>query len=115
LERGAPPPHQEEVAVEALLADLRGEIESISGGRHTIDMESDGPPHLLGSSKELRSAFGNLAGNAVRYTPPGGHVRLCWKACEDGGAEFSVSDDGPGIAAEHLPRLTERFYRVDRG
>ena len=101
--------------VDALLAEVRGEINSLSGGRHQIRVDSDGPPLLRGSTKELRSAFGNLAGNAVRYTPEGGHIQLRWKRQEDGGAEFSVSDDGPGIAAEHLPRLTERFYRVDRG
>lgn len=115
LETGSPPPHEEEVMVDALLAEVRGEINSLSGGRHEIRVDSDGPPLLRGSTKELRSAFGNLAGNAVRYTPEGGHIQLRWKRQEDGGAEFSVSDDGPGIAAEHLPRLTERFYRVDRG
>lgn len=115
LEAGSPPPHDEEVMVDALLAEVRGEINSLSGGRHEIRVDSDGPPLLRGSTKELRSAFGNLAGNAVRYTPEGGHIALRWKRQEDGGAEFSVSDDGPGIAPEHLPRLTERFYRVDRG
>lgn len=115
MESGSPPPHEEEVMVDALLADVRGEINTLSGGRHQIKIESDGPPLLRGSTKELRSVFGNLAGNAVRYTPEGGHIQLRWKKQPDGGAEFSVSDDGPGIAAEHLPRLTERFYRVDRG
>jgi two-component system phosphate regulon sensor histidine kinase PhoR len=115
LEAGSPPPHEEEVMIDALLADVRGEINTLSGGRHEIRVQNDGPRLLRGSSKELRSAFGNLAGNAVRYTPAGGHIALRWKAQADGGAEFSVSDDGPGIASEHLPRLTERFYRVDRG
>lgn len=115
METGSPPPHEEEVMVDALLADVRGEISTLSGGRHQIEIDSDGPALLRGNTKELRSAFGNLAGNAVRYTPAGGHIRLRWKRQPDGGAEFSVSDDGPGIAAEHIPRLTERFYRVDRG
>ena len=62
---------------------------------------------------ELASAFGNLVSNAVRYTPRGGKVTLLWS--EDAqGAQFSVEDTGVGIAPEHLPRLTERFYRVDR-
>ena len=115
MEAGSPPPHDEEVMVDALLADVRGEISTLSAGRHEIQVQSDGPPLLRGSTKELRSVFGNLAGNAVRYTPEGGHIALRWKMQDDGGAEFSVSDDGPGISAEHLPRLTERFYRVDRG
>lgn len=115
LEAGSSPPHEEEVMVDALLAEVRGEINSLSGGRHEIRVVSDGPPLLRGSTKELRSAFGNLAGNAVRYTPEGGHITLRWQRQQDGGAEFSVSDDGLGIAPEHLPRLTERFYRVDRG
>lgn len=115
METGSPPPHEEEAMVAALLADVRGEISTLSGGRHEVEIESDGPALLRGSSKELRSVFGNLAGNAVRYTPPGGRIVLRWKGLPDGGAEFSVSDSGIGIAAEHIPRLTERFYRVDRG
>ena len=79
MEAGSPPPHDEEVMVDALLADVRGEISTLSGGRHQINIDSDGPPLLRGSTKELRSVFGNLAGNAVRYTPEGGHIRLCWK------------------------------------
>ena len=63
---------------------------------------------------ELASAFGNLVSNAIRYTPPGGTVTLAWREGEDG-ARFSVEDTGIGIDAEHIPRLTERFYRVDRG
>ncbi len=69
----------------------------------------------LGSATELRSAFANLAGNAVRYTPQGGEIALCWSAEKSAGARFSVRDSGIGIAPQHLPRLTERFYRVDRG
>ena len=68
---------------------------------------------LIGSASELHSAFGNLIGNAVRYTPQGGRIELSWRVCQ-GAGEFTVSDTGIGIASEHLPRLTERFYRVDR-
>jgi len=68
---------------------------------------------LRGNREELRSAFGNLFGNAIRYTPEGGEVLLCW-AERDGQSVFSVRDSGIGIAPQHIPRLTERFYRVDR-
>src|SRR5205085_11903150 len=64
--------------------------------------------------KELESAFGNMVSNAIRYTPGKGEVRLTWQRTDDG-AEFGVEDTGIGIAPEHIPRLTERFYRVDRG
>jgi two-component system phosphate regulon sensor histidine kinase PhoR len=63
----------------------------------------------------LHSAFGNLVSNAVRYTPSGGTITLRWTQNQSGSAEFSVSDTGEGIEAQHIPRLTERFYRVDRG
>jgi two-component system phosphate regulon sensor histidine kinase PhoR len=68
---------------------------------------------IAGNSSELFSAMGNLVGNAIRYTPPGGDVNVRALMLDDGRFEFSVSDSGPGIAPEHLPRLTERFYRVD--
>ncbi|MDO4724699.1 MAG: ATP-binding protein, partial [Comamonadaceae bacterium] len=74
-----------------------------------------GPPgRIAGAEKEIHSAFSNLIANAVRYTPAGGHISLHWRWQADGSARFAVQDSGPGIAAEHLPRLTERFYRVDR-
>jgi two-component system phosphate regulon sensor histidine kinase PhoR len=79
-----------------------------------MTLEITGPSHLTGSSRELHSALGNLVTNAVRYTPPGGEITLRWDADASGG-RFSVRDTGVGIATEHLPRLTERFYRVDHG
>ncbi len=69
---------------------------------------------IAGNAAELHSALSNLIGNAVRYTPPGGSIVVQWQAQPEGGARFAVRDSGPGIAPEHLPRLTERFYRVDR-
>jgi two-component system phosphate regulon sensor histidine kinase PhoR len=69
---------------------------------------------IAGSSSELYSAFSNLVNNAVRYTPAGESIHVSWKRLEDGSGEYAVQDSGPGIAANHLPRLTERFYRVDR-
>src|SRR5574343_2066503 len=68
---------------------------------------------IAGSPAELQSALSNLISNAVRYTPGGGRIVVRWERSADGGAVFSVQDTGPGIAPEHLPRLTERFYRVD--
>ena len=69
---------------------------------------------IAGVPAELHSALSNLVSNAIRYTPPGGAIQVGWTGLADGGAEFFVQDSGPGIAPEHLPRLTERFYRVDR-
>jgi two-component system phosphate regulon sensor histidine kinase PhoR len=115
LETDSPPPLEDPVDVAALLIDIRGEVEALSAGRHRITLENQGPRGLLGSARELRSAFANLAGNAVRYTPDGGEIVLRWSAEGQTGGRFSVRDSGIGIAREHLPRLTERFYRVDRG
>jgi len=115
LETDSPPPLEDPVDVAALLIDIRREVEALSAGRHRITLENQGPRGLLGSARELRSAFANLAGNAVRYTPDGGEIVLRWSAEGQAGGRFSVRDSGIGIAREHLPRLTERFYRVDRG
>ena len=115
----APAPHDaERVALRPLLERVRAEAEALSAGRHRISLEAAGADDLLGAEGELASAFVNLATNAVRYTPAGGEIRICWRSgtqLADGGAEFSVEDTGIGIDPEHLPRLTERFYRVDRG
>ena len=114
LETGAPAPAEERVDVAGLLREVHQQTDLLSGGRHEVTLEIEGDGVLLGSQKELHSAFANLASNAVRYTPAGGKVRLLWKRDAEG-AEFSVEDTGIGIAPEHLPRLTERFYRVDLG
>jgi two-component system, OmpR family, phosphate regulon sensor histidine kinase PhoR len=109
------PPVEEHVDMAALLAEVREEALALSGGRHKIEISQTGPVALLGSAREIRSAFGNLASNAIRYTPAGGRIELAWTSTADGGAAYSVSDDGLGIEQQHLSRLTERFYRVDRG
>jgi two-component system phosphate regulon sensor histidine kinase PhoR len=103
------------VDVCTLARQLQEEALSLSQGRHQIELRCQTDLRLRGSPQELRSALGNLVVNAVRYTPEGGRVGLLWRASEHGGAEFSVSDTGEGIEARHIPRLTERFYRVDRG
>ena len=102
----------EHVAMAPLLASLRREAEALSGGRHRIEVEDAAQVDLLGATKELHSAFGNLVSNAVRYTPDGGHIAIRFAREPDGGATLAVRDTGYGIPAAHLPRLTERFYRV---
>lgn len=110
----APPPEANPVDMASMIDKLRRDAEALSAGRHQIVIETDGRGDLIGSEPELVSAFGNLVANAVRYTPPGGTVRILWQATEKG-AEFAVQDTGIGIDPKHIPRLTERFYRVDRG
>ena len=114
LETDPSPPSEREVDVPALVRELVEEARALSGGRHAFSVEIQEGLHLRGSAAELRSAFANLLSNAVRYTPAGGRIAVRWRA-EAEGARFEVEDTGPGIPAQHLPRLTERFYRVDVG
>ncbi|MBV8029989.1 MAG: phosphate regulon sensor histidine kinase PhoR, partial [Betaproteobacteria bacterium] len=109
----APPPPSERVRVAPLLERLRTDAEALSGGRHVITLEGRPTVDLLGAETEISSAFGNLVTNAIRYTPAGGTVKLLWRDPPEG-PSFTVEDTGIGISPEHLPRLTERFYRVDR-
>jgi two-component system phosphate regulon sensor histidine kinase PhoR len=113
LESAANPLREQNVDVPALMQSVFSEAQSLSRGRHRVKLEVASDAHLLGSESELRSAFGNLISNAIRYTPPSGEVALRWEATDDG-VRFSVRDSGIGIEAQHIPRLTERFYRVDR-
>lgn len=115
LETNSPPPSEEAVAVDGLLAEVIDEARALSAGHHAIELAGSTGDSLLGSRSELRSALGNLVSNAVRYTPEGGKIQIAWQRTADGGGEFSVTDNGIGIESQHLPRLTERFYRVDRG
>ena len=101
------------VDMRAVLGHVREDAESLSGGHHRITADFDDGLSVTGSETEIMSALGNLATNAVRYTPDGGTVHLSWRA-EHGSAVFSVTDSGLGIPAADIPRLTERFYRVDR-
>jgi two-component system phosphate regulon sensor histidine kinase PhoR len=111
---GAPPASADtRIPVRPLLERLKADADALSSGRHTIKLSIDTDHDLLGVEPELASAFGNLVSNAIRYTPAGGTVTLAWHEGPEG-ARFSVEDTGIGIDAEHLPRLTERFYRVDR-
>jgi two-component system phosphate regulon sensor histidine kinase PhoR len=114
LESTAEPPRQDTVDVPALIDLLANEARVLSNGRHVIELEALAACKLCGSCDEIRSAFGNLISNAIRYTPAGGRIRLAWE-CDAERLCFVVSDTGIGIPQEHIPRLTERFYRVDKG
>ena len=115
LESTGNPAREEPVNVPDIARALYHDALALSAGRHKLALTLDSAAWVNGAEDELRSAFGNLVSNAIRYTPAGGEVRLLWQDTGDGGAVFAVRDTGIGIAAEHLPRLTERFYRVDRG
>jgi two-component system phosphate regulon sensor histidine kinase PhoR len=116
LETGRPPPLAEQVPLAGLIDELVGEARALSAGAHEIHREAlpDGLV-LLGSRSELHSALANLLSNAVRYTPAGGTIQVSWSDLPEGGGRLSVTDSGIGIASQHIPRLSERFYRVDRG
>lgn len=111
---GSPRPGADRwVSMEPILERALADAVALSAGRHSIERVGGEGAELAGSEAELLSAVSNLLNNAVRYTPEGGRITLVWRWRDDGGAELEVSDTGIGIAREHLPRLTERFYRVD--
>ena len=113
LEASDHPAASKPVAVEPLLQSILADAQALSAGNaHQISLEADPALRLKGSESELRSAFSNLVFNAVKYTPAGGRIHIRWWA-DARGAHLAVEDDGPGIEAKHVPRLTERFYRVD--
>lgn len=103
------------VPMSPLIDATRSQIEALSAGRHHWEWQIEPDLNLAGNASELASAFSNLLTNAIRYTPDAGTIRVKWERQADGRASFSVTDTGIGIASEHLPRLSERFYRVDRG
>jgi len=117
---GSPPPGVGEwLSLKSLMAPCEQEARSLSrvlSPNRPHELVIAAPPllEISGSSGELQSAISNLLSNAVRYTPGGGRIEAQWQQRPDGRLELSVKDTGPGIAAEHLSRLTERFYRVDR-
>jgi two-component system phosphate regulon sensor histidine kinase PhoR len=103
---------EEPMAMASMLVTLRREAEALSQGRHQVVVEDTAGCDLTGSTKELHSAFSNLVSNAVRYTPTDGRITIRFERTQDGGARLAVQDSGYGIPAQHLPRITERFYRV---
>ena len=109
------------VAVHALLSRVESDARALLGLQENPQRlrfeevyEGDGSYRILGVESELQSAMQNLVSNALRYTPPLGVVLVRWQVLPDGRGQFTVTDTGPGIAPEHIARLTERFYRVDR-
>ena len=105
---------EERFGVEPFLNALASDARALSKGQHAIEVDVQGAALVTGARDELASAFGNLISNAIRYTPAGGSIVIGWRVDAEGRGLFSVRDTGIGIAPEHVPRLTERFYRVDR-
>jgi two-component system phosphate regulon sensor histidine kinase PhoR len=114
LEGGARPDADRWIAIDGLLNRVVADAQALSAGRHRIAVQAQPGCQVAAVESELASAMGNLVGNAIRYTPDAGSIDISWRIRDgDGCAEFEVRDSGIGIAREHLPRLTERFYRVD--
>jgi two-component system phosphate regulon sensor histidine kinase PhoR len=107
------PLRAERIMMATLVAQVADDARALSVGQHQIESSVEAGD-LSGSSEELLSAFGNLASNAVRYTPEGGRIDISWRETTEY-FEFAVRDNGIGIKPEHISRLTERFYRVDKG
>ena len=114
LEANSLPAAMNQINTDTLMALLRNDAEALSQGKHSFSFEVADKQCLLGEEREILSAFSNLVSNAIRYTPDAGSIYVKWDVNPQGQGEFSVKDTGPGIASEHLARLTERFYRVDR-
>ena len=114
LESNTLPAPMQAVQIPTMMALLKNDAQALSQGRHALNFESTTSCTILGDERELLSAFSNLVSNAIRYTPDTGTISAKWCVNPAGQGEFSVTDTGPGISSEHLPRLTERFYRVDR-
>lgn len=121
LESAAAVDYTNEVDINSLLNDVYNEAIALDGDKHHIELviesedpENKQPTHLNGSYEELRMAFSNLLTNAIRYTPDGKDITL-FATTHDKGISVGVKDSGVGINYEHIPRLTERFYRVDEG
>jgi two-component system, OmpR family, phosphate regulon sensor histidine kinase PhoR len=114
LESGRAQMREETLDAPGLIRRAVEDARQLSRGQHRFELAVDGALTVIGGEVELHSIFANLITNAVRYTPAGGAVRVRWEQTAEG-ARFSVADTGIGIAQKDIPRLTERFYRVDAG
>ncbi len=103
----------EKVDIPQMLSMLEREVQTLSNGRHEIVFKVNEQLRVYGNDEQLRSAVSNLVYNSVNHTPAGTRIEVSWQQTAQG-AQFQVSDNGPGIASQHIPRLTERFYRVDK-
>ncbi len=116
LESSAQPAREAAIDVHRFLAAIAEDARALSGGRHTVQLKPGPPATLWGDEHEMRSAITNLVSNAIRYTPRDGRITIEWAEHEGGGGGegwIAVEDTGIGIEPRHIPRLTERFYRVD--
>jgi len=114
LEVNTQPAPMNSISMSYLMSLIKNDAYALSQGKHSLNFDLKTPCNLLGEEREVLSAFSNLVSNAIRYTPNVGSVSVTWSVNAAGEGEFSVTDTGPGISPEHIPRLTERFYRVDR-
>jgi two-component system, OmpR family, phosphate regulon sensor histidine kinase PhoR len=113
LESAQNPLREDFVDLPELARALVRDAQALSSGRHRFSLRLENEAGLKGSAEELRSALSNLISNAVRYTPESGEIEVSWST-RNGEPVFAVRDTGIGIESHHIPRLTERFYRVDR-
>ena len=114
LEANTQPAPMNSISMSYLMSLIKNDAYALSQGKHSLNFDLKTPCNLLGEEREVLSAFSNLVSNAIRYTPNVGSVSATWSVNAAGEGEFTVTDTGPGISPEHIPRLTERFYRVDR-
>ena len=114
LEANTQPAPMNSISMSYLMSLIKNDAYALSQGKHSLNFDLKTPCNLLGEEREVLSAFSNLVSNAIRYTPNVGSVSATWSVNAAGEGEFTVTDTGPGISSEHSPRLTERFYRVDR-
>lgn len=114
IESNTQPPEDNPIDMSSLVNMLLNDANALSMGKHKITADTAVGLNLSGAVDELQSALGNLVSNAVRYTPQGGEIHISWQL-HNKQAVFSVTDNGIGIEPQHIARLTERFYRVDRG
>ena len=114
LEANTQPAPMNSISMSYLMSLIKNDAYALSQGKHSLNFDLKTPCNLFGEEREVLSAFSNLVSNAIRYTPNVGSVSVTWSVNAAGEGEFSVTDTGPGISPEHIPRLTERFYRIDR-